>query len=145
MKQAMFWTAAAVVVITGAVFVTRTIDQRAVDPPLNVLPTAAGVAAARGPTANVAMVDGKQVVEILAKGNYSPRVTIAQAGVPTVIQLRTKETLDCTLSVNIPSLRVRRNLPTTGVVAVNVPAQAAGSTLEGVCSMGMYGFTVRFV
>src|SRR3989338_6905702 len=35
---------------------------------------------------NVSVVDGKQIVEINAKGQYSPKVTSAKAGIPTVLR-----------------------------------------------------------
>ena len=34
---------------------------------------------------NVTVVDGKQIVEISAKGGYHPRTSIAKAGIPTII------------------------------------------------------------
>jgi hypothetical protein len=110
---------------------------------LAVLPGADAYAEENSP--NVAVVEGTQFIEILAKGNYSPRVTVAKAGIPTVIHLRTDHTRDCTIAVTIPALKYRMMLPTTGVTPVNVPAQGTGSTLQGVCTMGMYGFTIRFV
>ena len=108
-----------------------------------VLPGASAHAQESSP--NVAIVDGTQFIEIVAKGNYSPRITVAKAGIPTVINLKTDRTRDCTIAVTIPSLKYRMMLPTTGVTPVNVAAQEPGSSLQGVCTMGMYGFTIRFV
>ena len=97
------------------------------------------------PTANVEMVDGTQVVAVTAKYKYLPEVSVAKAGVPTAIHLKTDRTNDCTVEVSIPRLRYRTVLPTTGVTVVEVPPQNAGTTLQGVCWMGMYSFQVRFV
>ena len=94
---------------------------------------------------NVSMVDGKQVIEINAKGGYSPQLTTAKAGVPTVIKVATKGTFDCSSSLTLPKLGFRENLPPSGTTEIEVPAQTAGETIEGICSMGMYNFTVNFI
>lgn len=93
---------------------------------------------------NVSVVDGKQVIDITAKGGYSPRVTIAKADMPTTLRLNTNGTFDCSSSVSIPALSYRSYLPQTGVTEVDVPPQRAGTTLQGRCAMGMYNFKVSF-
>ena len=93
------------------------------------------------PTVNT---DGKQVIEIAVKGGYSPKAVTAKAGVPTVIRFVTDNTFDCSSSLSIPAINYRKNLPRTGTTDVDVPAQAAGTKLQGSCSMGMYSFTVDF-
>ena len=96
-------------------------------------------------TANaVSIIDGKQVIEIMAKGGYSPRQVSAKAGVPTVLRLKTNGTFDCSAGVVIPSLGVRETLPSTGNTDIEVPPQALGSVLEGRCVMGMYTFAITF-
>lgn len=94
---------------------------------------------------NVSMEGEKQVIEIDAKGGYSPKLTTAKAGVPTVIRLKTNGTYDCSSAVTIPSLSFRKNLDATGVTEVEVPAESAKGTLDGVCAMGMYNFSVKFM
>ncbi len=94
---------------------------------------------------NVSMEGEKQVIEIDAKGGYSPKLTTAKAGVPTMLRLKTNGTYDCSSAVTIPSLGFRKNLDATGVTEVEVPANAAQGTLEGVCAMGMYNFSVKFL
>jgi len=94
---------------------------------------------------NVSMEGEKQVIEIDAKGGYSPKLTTAKAGVPTVLRLKTNGTYDCSSAVAIPSIGFRKNLDATGVTEVEVPANAAQGTLEGVCAMGMYSFSVKFM
>jgi plastocyanin domain-containing protein len=94
---------------------------------------------------NVSMEGEKQVIEIDAKGGYSPKVTSAKAGVPTVLRLKTNGTYDCSASVSIPSIGFRKNLEATDVTDVEIPAHIAQGTIEGTCSMGMYNFSVRFM
>lgn len=94
---------------------------------------------------NVSMEGEKQVIEIDAKGGYSPKLTTAKAGVPTVLRLKTNGTYDCSSAATIPAIGFRKNLEATGVTEVEVPANVAQGTLEGVCSMGMYSFSVKFM
>ncbi|OGG92846.1 hypothetical protein A2609_00660 [Candidatus Kaiserbacteria bacterium RIFOXYD1_FULL_47_14] len=92
---------------------------------------------------NVSIVNGKQIIEINAKGGYSPRVSVAKAGVPTVIRLITNGTFDCSSYVRIPSLGISKALPQTGSTDIDVGTAGAG-TLQGMCGMGMYPFEVNF-
>jgi len=92
---------------------------------------------------NVSIVDGKQIIEINAKGGYSPRTSVAKAGVPTVIRLITNGTFDCSSYVRIPSLGISKALPQTGSTDIDVGTAGAG-TLQGMCGMGMYPFEVNF-
>lgn len=93
---------------------------------------------------NVTMEDGKQIVAITARGGYSPRISRAKAGVPTVIRMKTKGAFDCSSSVVIPSIGYQGFLPTSGETNIDVPAQEAGTTLQGMCGMGMYRFQIQF-
>ncbi|MDQ1299544.1 MAG: hypothetical protein QG636_212 [Patescibacteria group bacterium] len=94
---------------------------------------------------NVFMEGEKQIIEIDAKGGYSPKLTTAKAGVPTVLRLKTSGTYDCSSAVTIPSVGFRKNLVATGITEVEVPIKVAQGTLEGTCAMGMYSFSVRFL
>ena len=93
---------------------------------------------------NVTVADGKQVIEVTAKGGYAPRLTSAKADMPTTLRMKTDGTFDCSSGVTIPSLGYRHILPSTGLTEIEVPAQKAGTTLDGVCVMGMYHFAVNF-
>lgn len=93
---------------------------------------------------NASLVDGKQVIEISAKGGYSPKTTLAKADVPTVIKMKTEGTFDCSSSIFIPGLNYRKNLQPSGITEIEVPPQKAGTTLRGLCAMGMYNFQVQF-
>ena len=92
---------------------------------------------------NVTMIDGKQIVEISAKGGYQPRKSIAKAGVPTLIRFDTNGTFDCSSTVRIPSMNISKSLPQTGTTDIDIGSQQV-ATLQGTCGMGMYPFEVDF-
>jgi len=98
----------------------------------------------RGTNTNVSIVNGKQIIAIDAKGGYSPRLTIAKAGIPTVIKMNTTGTFDCSSALVIPNLKYRENLPLSGETLIDVPPQQAGTSMQGLCAMGMYNFTITF-
>lgn len=91
---------------------------------------------------NVTEAEGKQYVEVRAKGGYLPRVSVAKAGIPTVLRLRTEGTFDCSSQVRIPSLNVSQSLSSSGVTEVDLGVLKPG-ILQGACSMGMYSFEIR--
>ncbi|MDO8469925.1 MAG: cupredoxin domain-containing protein [bacterium] len=129
MKQTIIATIIAVALIGGTLFLTNRNSPNG------------GPAPAGG---NVTVVDGRQVITIDAKGGYAPRETVAQAGLPTTLLMKTRGTFDCSSALVIPSLGYRSNLPPSGEAVIEVPPQAAGTTLEGLCAMGMYNFSIRF-
>ncbi len=92
---------------------------------------------------NVSIIDGKQVIEIFAKGGYSPKQSVAKAGVPTILKFKTKGTYDCSSSLRIPSLNISKNLPGTGETEIEIGPQEVGE-FAGTCSMGMYFFEIDF-
>ena len=92
---------------------------------------------------NVTVVDGKQIITINVRGGYSPKVSVAKAGLPTTIRFKTNNTFDCSSAVRIPSLSVSKSLPSTGETDIDLGTQGVG-TLKGSCSMGMYNFSVKF-
>lgn len=95
------------------------------------------------PANNVSIVDGQQIIEIQAKGGYSPRTTTAKAGIPTIIRFHTNGTFDCSSAVRIPSMNVSKNLPSTGTIDITITDPKPGP-LQGMCGMGMYPFVVNF-
>lgn len=97
-----------------------------------------------GERTNVSVVDGKQVIQIDAKGGYVPRNTLAQADMPTTLNVKTNGTFDCSSVLVIPRLNYRANLPPSGVTSIEIPPQPAGTTIKGTCAMGMYQFAVNF-
>lgn len=96
-----------------------------------------------GSVNNVSVVDGKQVIEITAKGGYSPKRTIAKAGIPTVLRMETNGTFDCSSVVRVPSLGLFKNLPPSGSTDIDVGTPQA-QLLKVVCGMGMYSFQIDF-
>lgn len=92
---------------------------------------------------NVTIVDGKQIIEITAKGGYLPRMTLAKADLPTVLRFNTKGTFDCSSVVNIPSLDITKTLPASGITDIDIGTQKV-ATIQGTCGMGMYPFEVQF-
>ncbi|MEK7552057.1 MAG: cupredoxin domain-containing protein [Patescibacteria group bacterium] len=92
---------------------------------------------------NVSIVDGKQIIEIKAKGGYQPRKSIAKAGIPTIIRFDTNGTFDCSSSVRIPSMNISKILPQSGSTDIDIGTPQL-ATLQGSCGMGMYPFEVEF-
>lgn len=92
---------------------------------------------------NVTVVDGKQIIEIKAKGGYQPRKSIAKAGIPTILRFDTNGTFDCSSSVRVPSLKISKALPQTGTTDIDIGTFQA-TLLQGACGMGMYPFEVEF-
>lgn len=105
---------------------------------------AANIAQSAPDANNVSVSNGAQIIEIEVKGGYSPKVSTAKADMPTVLRMKTNGTFDCSSGVTIPSLGIRQILPASGDTDIQVPPQRAGTTLNGVCVMGMYHFAVNF-
>jgi plastocyanin domain-containing protein len=96
------------------------------------------------PANNVSVVDGKQIVEIRAKGGFQPRKSVAKAGIPTVLRFETSGTFDCSSSVRISGLGVTKSLPQTGETDIDIGIAKSG-TFQGTCGMGMYPFELDFL
>lgn len=103
-----------------------------------------GAAPSAESVANVSVVDGQQIIDLTAKGGFSPTMTSAAAGVPSVLRVATNGTYDCSSAITIPSLGYSANLPPSGTTNIEIPPQLAGTTLQGTCSMGMYNFAIAF-
>ncbi len=127
MKEIVLAFIAAGALIGGAFMLTRTSGDTAQSVNAN----------------NVTVVDGKQIIEINAKGGYQPRKSMAKAGIPTIIRFNTKGTFDCSSAVRIPSMNISKSLPQTGSTDINIGSGKLG-TLQGSCGMGMYPFEVEF-
>ena len=85
-----------------------------------------------------------QYIRILARGGYSPNQVQAKANMPTVLEVETKGTYDCSSSLNIPQMGYQKSLPPTGITKIEVPEKFTASTLDILCSMGMYRSAVNF-
>ncbi|KND48798.1 MAG: hypothetical protein AB198_01100 [Parcubacteria bacterium C7867-003] len=93
---------------------------------------------------NVEIKDGIQYITINAKGGYSPKVSKAQAGIPTKLIIKTNSTYDCSAALVIRSIGYQKILPQTGEEIIDIGTQQV-STFKGMCSMGMYSFDIDFV
>lgn len=92
----------------------------------------------------VSFAEGRQMIDILAKGGYSPRNIAAKAGVPTVLRIKTEGTFDCSASLVIPALSYQKFLEPSGTEEIIIDAKLAQGALRGFCSMGMYSFQINF-
>lgn len=95
-------------------------------------------------TVGTVNTEGKQILELVAKGGYSPNVINAKANTDSVLRVKTNSTFDCTSTVNIPALGINKNLPSTGTTDIAIKAQAPGAEIVGTCAMGMFRFTLKF-
>lgn len=93
---------------------------------------------------NVSIVQNTQIIQIDAKGGYAPRVTVAKANMPTVINVQTNGTYDCSAALTVAAAGFRKTLPASGVTPIELPPQKPGTAVKGVCAMGMYSFTINF-
>ena len=128
MKRTIASISIAALLIFGALLVVKNQGQNSQNPEVN----------------NVSVVNGTQIIEIYARGGYAPRVSQAQAGMPTILRVKTQGTFDCSAAMSIPSLGYQKILPASGVTDIEVPSQKAGTVLQGLCAMGMYNFAVQF-
>lgn len=92
---------------------------------------------------NVKIVDGKQIIDLRAKGGYSPRISVAKAGMPTILKVNTSGTFDCSSAIRIPSMNVSQHLVPTGSTEIDLGSPKVG-ILQGNCGMGMYPFEIDF-
>ena len=128
MKLLLLSFGAAIILIGGALYFTNAIPKNTqVEPAKN----------------NVTIVDGKQIIEIRARGGYTPEKSVARAGVPTIIRLTTNGTFDCSSEVRIPSRDISVRLPSKGSTDVDLGVNKVG-LLQGMCAMGMYPFEIVF-
>lgn len=94
---------------------------------------------------NVVVRDGVQYINISAKGGYTPNESIAKAGIPTKLIVKTANTFDCSSSLVINSLNYRKILPNNAETEIDIGVPRVGVPLQGVCGMGMYNFVVNFI
>ncbi|PIR68308.1 hypothetical protein COU49_01955 [Candidatus Nomurabacteria bacterium CG10_big_fil_rev_8_21_14_0_10_35_16] len=97
-----------------------------------------------GTRQNVEIKDGVQYVTVGAQGGYVPKVSIAQAGIPTKLIMETSETFDCSSSLVIKDLNYQNFLAPNTKTEIDIGAWEAGEKMQGLCSMGMYSFQIKF-
>jgi plastocyanin domain-containing protein len=92
----------------------------------------------------VEVIDGIQYITINAGGGYFPRVTQAEAGIPTKLVVKTNGVFDCSAALTIRSINYQKVLPQTGEEVIDIGTPVAGVPFTGTCSMGMYSFVINF-
>ena len=97
-----------------------------------------------GSAQNVEIKDGIQYITVNAKGGYSPKVSTAKAGIPTKLIVKTDGTYDCSASLVIRSVGFQKILAQTGEEIIDLGTPKTGQPLQGLCSMGMYNFSINF-
>jgi plastocyanin domain-containing protein len=95
-------------------------------------------------TSPVSVLGENQIIEVLARGGYSPRQITAKAGISSILRMSTQNTFDCSSALTVPALNYRAYLPPTGITEIPIPPQKPGTVITGLCSMGMYSFKIRF-
>ena len=92
---------------------------------------------------NVSIVNGKQIIDLTAKGGYTPMKSIAKAGLPTILRFTTSGNFDCSAFVRIPAMKVAQSLALSGTTEIDLGSPKPG-LLQGMCGMGMYPFEINF-
>lgn len=92
----------------------------------------------------VSIENGVQIIDISAKGGFSPSIVQASAGIPTELRVATNGTYDCSSTLVIPALGYDETLSPTGTEVIALTAEQAQGTLEATCGMGMYKFEITF-
>jgi sulfite exporter TauE/SafE len=95
------------------------------------------------PPVEAVEVGGVQEVTINARSDgYEPPNWTAKPDVPIRVRLLSENNLSCTRVFTIPSLGIQRDLPLTGEIVIDLPAQTAGDLFFS-CGMGMYTGVIR--
>lgn len=92
----------------------------------------------------VSLSGEQQVIDLTAKGGYTPTLINAKANRDTILRINTKNTFDCSTALVIPKLNIQKNLPVNGVTEISLGIQQPGAEIDGTCSMGMYNFKIKF-
>ncbi len=93
----------------------------------------------------VTIENGIQIINVTAKGGFSPQYIQAQKGIPTELHVATNGTYDCSSTLVIPRLGYSEALEPTGVETIKLSAAEAQGNLDATCSMGMYDFEINFM
>ena len=139
MKANVIASIVAIAIIGGAYFFVGNSSNPGPSPTNNKVAQIENTA----PVHNVNIVNGKQIIEITAKGGYQPRQSIAKAGIPTILRFDTNGTFDCSSSVRIPAMKISKSLPQSGTTDIEIGTPSV-TTLQGACGMGMYPFEINF-
>lgn len=88
--------------------------------------------------------DTKASAIIKVKAGYLPREVVLPANMQNTLRFVTNNTYDCSASLYIRELNIEKFLPPTGETDIVIPAQPVGKEIIAGCSMGMYGFKLKF-
>jgi len=94
-------------------------------------------------TQNVEIKEGVQYVTIIARGGYSPRVSVIQPNIPTKLIVKTNRTYDCSAFLTIRELDFQKRLQPTGEEVIDLGVLEKGDKIQGVCRMGMNSFQIK--
>ena len=86
--------------------------------------------------------NGNQIITLHAKDGFSPKVSVVDAGKPTILKVDTNNTVDCSATINIPHLKINDTLLLNGVKDFNIPTLASGEIINGTCGGGIYSFKI---
>ncbi|MFA6364800.1 MAG: cupredoxin domain-containing protein [Candidatus Paceibacterota bacterium] len=125
-------------ILGGALIIAALIITRSASPSSGPSPSRLG------DTSAVHIEKGVQIIEVTARGGYSPRIVSAKANAPTQLRMITRGTFDCSAAFVMPALHIRAMLPSSGSTSFDIPPQSEGSELQGLCGMGMYSFVIQF-
>jgi len=92
---------------------------------------------------NVEIRDGIQYVTVMARGGYSPRTSVVQPDIPTKLIVKKSGTYDCSASLVIREVGFQKILQPTGEEVIDLGTLKKGDEMQGICSMGMFNFTVQ--
>ena len=93
-----------------------------------------------------AVTDGNsQVLRMSAKGGFTPQKSTIVANKATVLRVSTKDTFDCSSTLEIPQLAINQSLPISGTTDIALPPQTAGTVLKGQCGMNHYQFEIDVI
>ncbi len=88
--------------------------------------------------------NGTQYIHILAQGGYKPDQITAKGNLPTILEVETNGTYDCSSALTIPKLGYEKFLPPTGITTIEIPKNLTTNSLDILCSMGMFSATIKF-
>lgn len=97
----------------------------------------------KGATSNIEIRDGVQYVTVSARGGYVPRTSVIQPDIPTKLIVKTDGTYDCSASLVIRDVDFQKILEPNGEEIIDLGIPKSGGSIQGVCGMGMYSFTIE--
>lgn len=90
--------------------------------------------------------NGKQIIEFTAKNGFNPSLIEAQAGVDSIIRIKTLNTYDCSGFLNMPNAGISNHtLKPSGITEFSLAKQEKGEIIRGSCSSGANIVEIRFI